>query len=1217
MVGRSLRRLGALAVTMVVVAAADMDAFGRKQDLSVPLADAGNEPHKFNTKGDLIKSLHSAETSSVHASLRGGSGDAAGTGASAGAGGHTGVNSAQSQGQFGRVMVVMADNRKVQPMDGKGIDEYWSLSYELNRRWACRHGYDITYYRFKDYYKLLHPTLSITGVVNPIAACKQDWPSTPSAQEGGDGGNRLWREAAYCKLAAFGDALISKDYDTVVWMDSDLFMEQPEVGLEELVRRFPPVKCKKWGGSACEPDGDARDAEFWFAENWPWDKAMPNSGFFIVRNKGLVHEALAAWWNVRELAHNGIFEQHSLWELIRSRHWITKHMALMPLKAMTPEAKGKSPLRHLESSQRKNRKKVLQAAVKALPPLEGTCGQVIDFDATQKGHDLFPASQDYGREGEKFAGPKPRKGAGVFAHAPMLGGAAPAAAAPTAPAAPAAPAKVATEPVADGKKKKQGVVVTFAYETPAHLNGNHNAVHYDKNTLAAFVLSARATMKADNVDVVLFVHTSQLQIAEFVAFAKEHDVTLLPVDAELHKQTIETGRIPILTRWLQKHESKYDFVALVDSKDVFFQRNCFDGLKQGEVHIFEQEVNVTFEADGFSPQLERMWINTVHRTLQTCWKHEGPKFIPAVEKELADPQMGMGRWLDKAKAAYTFGVLIGGMPAMTRAMEMVTELWGAVDECIKSGRPKKCAGCKTSNHGLDQGIINMMYYGITPSAQKGYKLVGHHSNTGAVTNVPCCIYDKRGQEGKVTCRAYDAFLKDGVVHNKNGPCAIVHQHDRCPGLANAMARPLGFDLPAPAMKHPECCAGAKEFDWRMSGGGKALAAAAQPAVAVAEVSASAATASSVAGGPKKQGAIVSFAYETPEHQKDSSVKVHYTPSSIAAFVLSARATMKADKVDFILFVHTSQMTQTDFVAFAKKYDVTLLPVDGELHKQTIETGRIPILTRWLQKHADEYDFVALTDSKDVFFQRNCFDDLEQSEVHIFEQEVNVTFTANGFSPQLERQWVQTSHRTVQECYKPPAGMKTPFTALVDKELGDIKAGMGWWLDQKAAFTFGVLLGGMKAMVRVMEVVDMLWTATDECIKTKRPKVCYGCKTSNHGLDQGILNLMFYGLHADLQKGYKLVGHHSDRGMLTNVPCCIYNGRNEDSKPTCRAYDAFLTGGIVHNRDGPCSIVHQHDRCPGLANAMAKPLGFELPPPTQKHPECCEGNKAFDWRRVAV
>ena len=36
-------------------------------------------------------------------------------------------------------------------------------------------------------------------------------------------------------------------------------------------------------------------------------------------------------------------------------------------------------------------------------------------------------------------------------------------------------------------------------------------------------------------------------------------------------------------------------LALTDSKDVFFQRNCFDGLKQGEVHIFEQEVNVTFD----------------------------------------------------------------------------------------------------------------------------------------------------------------------------------------------------------------------------------------------------------------------------------------------------------------------------------------------------------------------------------------------------------------------------------------------------------------------------------------------------------------------------------------------------------------------------------------------------------------------------------------------
>lgn len=324
--------------------------------------------------------------------------------------GHGGVKPTQKgQGQFGRVMVVMGDNRKVAPTDGAGIDEYWSLAYELNRRWACRHGYDFVYYRFKDYYRLPHPTMSITGVTNPIAACKQDVPYTPTMERGGDGGKRLWREAAYCKLAAFGDALVTQDYDTVVWMDSDLFMEQPEVDLDELVRRFAPVKCQRFHRGECVPGGDAADAEFWFAQNWPWDKAMPNSGFFIARNKGLVHELLAAWWNVRETAHNGIFEQHSLWSLIQDGHYFAKHIALMPLKAMTPDAKGKSPLRHLESSQRKNRTPVLRAAVQALSPLTAQCGQVIeDFDATRVAHNLFPM-RTYDQETSLFVKRPARK----------------------------------------------------------------------------------------------------------------------------------------------------------------------------------------------------------------------------------------------------------------------------------------------------------------------------------------------------------------------------------------------------------------------------------------------------------------------------------------------------------------------------------------------------------------------------------------------------------------------------------------------------------------------------------------------------------------------------------------------------------------------------------------------------------------------------------------
>ena len=128
---------------------------------------------------------------------------------------------------------------------------------------------------------------------------------------------------------------------------------------------------------------------------------------------------------------------------------------------------------------------------------------------------------------------------------------------------------------------------------------------------------------------------------------------------------------------------------------------------------------------------------------------------------------------------------------------------------------------------------------------------------------------------------------------------------------------------------------------------------------------------------------------------------HYTSESLAAFVRSARVHMPPSKMDFILFVHQSQVAQPAFAAFAKENSVTLLPIDKDLHAQTIETGRIPILQKWLEEHVEEYGFVALVDSRDVYFQSDPFIGLQPKHVHIFEQETNVTFTSQVFSATRE------------------------------------------------------------------------------------------------------------------------------------------------------------------------------------------------------------------------
>ena len=231
------------------------------------------------------------------------------------------------------------------------------------------------------------------------------------------------------------------------------------------------------------------------------------------------------------------------------------------------------------------------------------------------------------------------------------------------------------------------------------------------------------------------------------------------------------------------------------------------------MHIFEQETNVTFTAQGFSPQLERQWLQTVHRTLEECGNKD-ELFQDWVIEGVSRPDQGMG-WHLESKAAYTFGVIVGGTGAMTSAMRVVGMMWSHVDQCIKEGRPKVCAGCKRSNHGLDQGILNFMFYAMKKNLAKGdgsklnpgFELVGHHGDSGLTTNVPCCVYSEQGDSGRETCRRYSAFMSDGRVRNRDGIVPIVHQHDRCPGLDALMARRDGFELPFPkAGQQPGCCA---------------------------------------------------------------------------------------------------------------------------------------------------------------------------------------------------------------------------------------------------------------------------------------------------------------------------------------------------------------------------------------------------------------------------
>lgn len=212
-----------------------------------------------------------------------------------------------------KVLMVQSDNRipekilsggrrrgKIVPhradvSEGALVEQYWSLSLELNLRYCCSQQYDLTYYHLVDTFPIKGQT-SVTGSVTNVASCVQ----------AGVGP----REPSYCKLPAVADAL-SLDYDFVVFIDSDAYLNDFNATIPSLLAKAQNI------------DAGADDSQIglYFAYNWPWNEDKPNGGFFIFKQttpelRAINRDILTHWWHHDEIAHNGIFEQHSIWALL-------------------------------------------------------------------------------------------------------------------------------------------------------------------------------------------------------------------------------------------------------------------------------------------------------------------------------------------------------------------------------------------------------------------------------------------------------------------------------------------------------------------------------------------------------------------------------------------------------------------------------------------------------------------------------------------------------------------------------------------------------------------------------------------------------------------------------------------------------------------------------------------------------------------------------------
>ena len=202
--------------------------------------------------------------------------------------------------------ILMSDNRlPLVESPRAGTLTYPALAFALNALYACRHGYDLLYFRMTD------------------ADCRHVTQGV--------------RHASYCKLPAIAHAL--ERYSTVAFIDSDSFFLQRNMSLPTLLQHYaPPAHATSHGPVAA-----------WFANDLPQLGERANGGFHVwqARTAGSHGEAhdgsarrlLRTWWHLPagRFGTEHDYEQHALqWMLSQLRSAVPR-MATLQLRAMADE----------------------------------------------------------------------------------------------------------------------------------------------------------------------------------------------------------------------------------------------------------------------------------------------------------------------------------------------------------------------------------------------------------------------------------------------------------------------------------------------------------------------------------------------------------------------------------------------------------------------------------------------------------------------------------------------------------------------------------------------------------------------------------------------------------------------------------------------------------------------------------------------------------------
>ena len=236
-----------------------------------------------------------------------------------------GLTTAGVMDDLGRVAIVQSDSRFCDPeaatATGVRTLPYWWRSVMLNAQWAHRQGYS-----------------HLTYCIKACAAA-----STASTQT-----SVAALAAAWCKIPAISDALQTRQYKTVLYLDSDAFWNRTDSGLQALGRYMWPGD---WSSAA---DGGG---SFFFGCNLPWAgedrgrrqwnwtaenaaRGPPNTGVMLIRRNAASLATLTEWWRAPFVMprwnQRHQWEQSVLWQL-----WHTQPGFATPLRVLSDPADGK------------------------------------------------------------------------------------------------------------------------------------------------------------------------------------------------------------------------------------------------------------------------------------------------------------------------------------------------------------------------------------------------------------------------------------------------------------------------------------------------------------------------------------------------------------------------------------------------------------------------------------------------------------------------------------------------------------------------------------------------------------------------------------------------------------------------------------------------------------------------------------------------------------